>query len=66
MMIQLLLDGRVVNTDVTIGTTEEDVRATKRRALTQALKDGALKLGDTFRVTFRTVQTAAPTITDAA
>lgn len=64
MKIQILVDGEVVNTQIVseaLYAVAPTLREAKRIALKAALEDGAVRLSDSLRATFRAFDvTGAP------
>ena len=56
MKVQILVDGRVINTQIVSGLLNEKASSPsdfKRLALKAALEDKAIKISDGLRATFR-------------
>ena len=53
MVVEIMLDGKVVSTRTIASDSASDPRLLKRLALAAALAAGDVALGDALRVTFR-------------
>ena len=60
MLVRIILDGKLIATEVTAGGSDDEVWVAKRLALARALQNGTLGLGDALRASFEVVAAVMP------